>query len=249
MVTRRASAPLPSSPSQPSPDSYHHGALHAALIDAAEALLQEAGIEAFSLRECARRAGVSHAAPAHHFGDARGLLSACAAAGFDRLADAMAERSTTAGPDPLARLRGIGGAYVDFALRHRALFQLMFRRDRLDPAHPALQAAGRRTGNALREAIADLSALQGLPQAEHGARILLAWSVVHGYATLVLEDQCADLFGLSAAEPAAAARMGDELLQLLQGGIAQARVPPLMPSVMPPRPEPPRMTTRRAPRR
>lgn len=242
MVTRRASA------AAPPPDSYHHGALHAALIEAAEALLQEAGIEAFSLRECARRAGVSHAAPAHHFGDARGLLSACAAAGFDRLADAMAERAAAAGPDPQARLRAIGGAYVDFALRHRALFQLMFRRDRLDPAHPALQAAGRRTGDALREAIAALSAGQGLPQAEQGARILLAWSVVHGYATLVLEDQCAELFGLSAAEPAAAARMADELLQLLQGGIAQPRVPLPSPPPPPP-PAPPRRTSRRGPRR
>jgi AcrR family transcriptional regulator len=211
------------------PDSYHHGALRGALIEAAEALLQEGGVEAFSLRECARRAGVSHAAPAHHFGDARGLLSACAAAGFNRLADAMARDAATAGTEPQARLRAIGAAYVDFALRHRALFQLMFRRDRLDPTHAELQAAGRRTGDALRQAIDTLTASQRLPEAERGARILLAWSVVHGYATLVLEDQCADLFGLSAADPTAAAGMADELLQLLQTGVAQARAPAAAP--------------------
>ena len=218
MPHRRApAAPAPTS------DPYHHGALRAALIDAAEALLQEAGLDGFSLRECARRAGVSHAAPAHHFGDARGLLSACAAAGFNRLADDMDRQAAAAGADPQARLRAIGGAYVSFALHHRALFQLMFRRDRLDPAHADLQAAGRRTGDALRAAVDALMAAQRLPEAERGARILLAWSVVHGYATLVLEDQCADLFGLRATEPDAAGRMADELLQLLQAGIAQPR--------------------------
>ena len=82
------------------PDSYHHGALRAALIEAAEALLREDGIESFSLRECARRAGVSHAAPAHHFGDARGLLTACAAAGFNQLADAMERDAAAAGQGP-----------------------------------------------------------------------------------------------------------------------------------------------------
>jgi AcrR family transcriptional regulator len=215
------------------PDSYHHGALRAALIEAAEGLLQEGGVEAFSLRECARRAGVSHAAPAHHFGDARGLLSACAVAGFNRLAEAMEHDAAAAGNRPQDRLRAIGGAYVGFALRHRALFQLMFRRDRLDPAHAELQAAGRRTGDALRQAIDTLMASQGLPETERGARILLAWSVVHGYATLVLEDQCADLFGLSAADPAAAERMADELLQLLQAGVAQARTPAAAPPPQP----------------
>jgi AcrR family transcriptional regulator len=202
-------------------DTYHHGALHAALLEAAEAILREGGIEAFTLRECARRAGVSHAAPAHHFGDARGLLSACAAAGFERLADSMASYAARAGDDAVARLRAVGQAYVDFALRNRALFQLMFRRDRLDPQHEALTRAGKRTGDALRAAIADLMAARELPEAERGQRILLAWSTVHGYATLVLEDQCADLFGLDAQRFRASSRMGDELLRLLQTGLAE----------------------------
>ena len=145
----------------------------------------------------------------------------------------MERDAAAAGDHPQARLRAIGGAYVDFALRHRALFQLMFRRDRLDPAHAELQAAGRRTGDALRQAIDALMASQGLPATERGPRILLAWSVVHGYATLVLEDQCADLFGLSAADPAAAAGMADELLQLLQTGVAQARTPAAAPPSQP----------------
>lgn len=207
------------------PPAYHHGALRAALIEAAEALLRESGVDAFTLRECARRAGVSHAAPAHHFGDARGLLSACAAAGFGRLADAIQRNVDRAGDVAVDRLRAVGQAYVDFALRDRAVFQLMFRRDRLDPQHADLQRAGQRTGDALREAIADLMTARRLPAEETSRRILLAWSLVHGYATLVIEDQCLDLFGLDAAHPKPASRMGDELLRLVMTGLAEPARP------------------------
>lgn len=203
-------------------DSYHHGTLHAALIDAAEALLREHGLEAFTLRECARRAGVSHAAPAHHFGDARGLLSACAARGFERMADAMEQNVASAGTaDAVDRLRAVGQAYIEFALGQRALFQLMFRRDRLDPEHEALRAAGQRTGNLLRDAIDAVLAERRLPAEERGERILLAWSLVHGFATLVIEDQTRELFGFGSTERAeAAAAMGAVLLKRLMTGLA-----------------------------
>jgi len=215
MATRR----LPSST-----DNYHHGALREALVDAAEALIREQGLEAFTLRECARRAGVSHAAPAHHFGDARGLLTACAAAGLERLADTIdGYVSLAPADDATARLRAGGQAYIDFALANRALFQLMFRRDRLDPTDAVLRRAGKRLGDGLREAIAALMAERRLPAAELGRRILLAWSLMHGYVTLVLERQAIDLFGLDADEQAtAASEMGAELLRLLVAGLAQA---------------------------
>jgi AcrR family transcriptional regulator len=203
-------------------DSYHHGTLHAALIDAATALLRENGLEAFRLRECARRAGVSHAAPAHHFGDARGLLSACAARGFERLADSMEQHVARAGAvDAVGRLRAVGQAYIEFALAERALFQLMFRRDRLDPDHVELRAAGLRTGNLLRDAIDAVLAERRLPAEERGERILLAWSVVHGFATLVIEDQTRELFGFGSTEgPQAAAAMGAALLKRVMTGLA-----------------------------
>jgi len=202
------------------PDPYHHGALRAALLAAAEAILREGGIEAFTLRECARRAGVSHAAPAHHFGDARGLLSACAAAGFERLADTMLQYAVRAGSaDAVARLRAVGQAYIDFALRNRALFQLMFRRDRLDPQNDDLRRAGKRTGDVLRVAVGEMLQARGLPAEERGRRILLAWSLTHGFATLVLEEQCAGLYGLDVDHFRAASRMGDELLRLLESGL------------------------------
>jgi AcrR family transcriptional regulator len=215
MASRRRAA-------APEPPAYHHGDLRAALVVAAEAILREEGIEAFTLRECARRAGVSHAAPAHHFGDARGLLSACAASGFERLADAIEKSVARAGPqaDAVARLRAGSLAYIEFGLRHRALFQLMFRRDRLDPGDEELQRAGRRTGETLRLAIDALMAECGLPVEERPRRILLAWSLMHGYTTLVIEDQCADMFGLDAAHVPAATRMADELLRLAMTGLA-----------------------------
>lgn len=220
--TASPAAPPAVAPRRPSaePLPYHHGDLRRALIDATSDLLCEQGLEGFSLRAAARAAGVSHAAPAHHFGDARGLLTACAADGFERLADAMQARMDSAGQDARARAQALGAAYIDFALTHRALFQLMFRRDRLDPQDAALQAAGRRTGDALRQVYAALIAERGLPPAELGERILLAWSCAHGYATLVLEEQTAGLYGLGAGREEAASAMGAKLLQLLMGGLA-----------------------------
>ena len=106
---------------------YHHGDLRHALIEATESLLAERGPESFSLREVARRAGVSPAAPAHHFGDASGLLTAVAALGFDALAQALRAAETRGGRDPLKRLREQGVGYVEFATRHPARFRLMFR--------------------------------------------------------------------------------------------------------------------------
>ena len=103
---------------------YHHGALRAVLIEAAESVIAERGVDRFSLREVARRAGVSPAAPAHHFGDSRGLLTAVAAEAFRRFGDALAESD----PGGLRerRIRAQGLAYVRFALAERAKFDTRF---------------------------------------------------------------------------------------------------------------------------
>jgi AcrR family transcriptional regulator len=121
---------------------YHHGDLRAALLAAAEAELTEKGIEAFSLRSVAKRAGVSHAAPAHHFGDARGLLTALAVAGFRRFLATQHRRESVADPTPRAQLVAAGLGYVDFALAYPALFRLIFSSDRPDFTDPALCQAG-----------------------------------------------------------------------------------------------------------
>ena len=95
--------------------TYHHGALRAALLQASEAILDRDGIAALTLRATAREAGVSHAAPTHHFGDLGGLLSELAASGFIRFREAMQAGVAAAGPEPGARLLALGRAYVGFA--------------------------------------------------------------------------------------------------------------------------------------
>src|SRR5258708_31810533 len=105
---------------------YHHGRLRAELLAEAERTLREQGIEALSLRDLARQAGVSHAAPRRHFADRQALLDALAEAGFTRLGDEVRAAIDDAGEDYEARLRAAVTAYVRFATRDAALVDLMF---------------------------------------------------------------------------------------------------------------------------
>ena len=199
--------------------AYHHGALREALLQAAEQVLEVEGLESFTLRECARRAGVSHGAPAHHFGDAGGLLSELAATGFDRLTALMLKYRAAADPAPLLQLRAAGLAYIDFAVAHRALFQLMFRSDRIDAKSPRLQEAGGRAFETFAEA---LRSAAPVPDDEQAPRLLLAWSVVHGFATLLLEGRL-DRFTAGVSREQYAREMGRQILSLMDTSIgAQA---------------------------
>ena len=171
---------------------YHHGDLAAALVAAAAELVAERGVEGFTLREAARRAGVSHAAPAHHFGDARGLLTELAAAGFERL---TAEQAAAAAAEssPAQRVNAIGAAYVHFAISNPALFRLMFHSKLIDRASERFRVSGRAAFGVFLEAF---SAARGhkapaLTPAEAGRDplVLRQWAVVHGLATLSIEGQ------------------------------------------------------------
>lgn len=193
---------------------YHHGTLREALLSAAEALLLERGLEAFSLRECARRAGVSHGAPAHHFGDARGLLTAFATAGFERMELRMQRYALEADDSPEQRLAAVGRAYVDFALDHPAHFRLMFRSDRLDADDPALKRASAATAQALAWSLSAALEHRGVDIHTLQERCLLAWSAVHGLAMLVLD---ADLsaFGVTHDKEGSARTVAAGLLNRL----------------------------------
>lgn len=207
--------------------SYHHGDLRQALLDAAQSLLEERGLEGFTLRECARRAGVSHAAPAHHFGDAAGLLTAFATSGFQRLSAMMQAYREQAPAEPAAQLRAVGRAYIDFAISHRAQFQLMFRYDRLAPGDAGLKQAGDEAAGHLSATLAGALAARGADrQGQHfERRLLLAWSAVHGFATLLLEGRLDGWRGRQ-APPAFASRVGDEVLAVLEVALlAPAAVP------------------------
>ena len=166
---------------------HHHGALRRALLDAvAELVLEGGGPEAVSLRECARRAGVSHSAAAPHFGDKRGLLTAFAAEGFERLRVAM-EAGVAAEPDssPGTRLAATGRGYLAFAAANPGHFRIMFRTDLLDTEDPALRTAGEASFAPLLRAMQALH--PGVPDAALRDRLALAWSAVHGFATLRAE--------------------------------------------------------------
>jgi AcrR family transcriptional regulator len=179
-------------PASRRPRAYHHGDLRNALLAAAEAIVERAGIPALTLRAVARAAGVSHAAPAHHFGDLVGLLSELAAVGYTRLAARFDAAMAAAGAAPDRRLRAMGRAYVGFARTHPGLFQLMFRAERLDAARPALRAATEAAAEALRAAIAarpgpSAPALQAVAQAA------ALWSLVHGFSVLLIDGRMRSL--------------------------------------------------------
>ena len=170
-------------------DGYHHGALRAALIEASEAVLAERGVEGFSLREVARRSGVSPAAPAHHFGDANGLLTAVATAAFDGLTAALVAGDKRGGDDAVACLREQGVGYVGFALRYPGRFGLMFRCGM--PKDDALLLSAHAAFGALEMGVRKLYGVAPpTPLAPTQWNALLSiWSVVHGFAHLALAGQ------------------------------------------------------------
>jgi AcrR family transcriptional regulator len=171
---------------------YHHGDLAAALVAAAEETLAERGVEGFSLREAARRAGVSHAAPAHHFGDARGLLTAVAAEGFARLTN-FERAAAAAAKTPIDRLIAIGLSYIKFALTHPALFRLMFHSSDIDRGSELIRGPGRASFDVMQDALATARGREsaGLipPEAARDPLVLRQWAVVHGLATLAVEGR------------------------------------------------------------
>lgn len=179
---------------------YHHGDLRRSLLEAAEAELAENGVEGFTLRGCAKRAGVSHAAPAHHFGDVNGLLTALAGVGFRRFLTAQQARQDRAGADPKDRHAAAGLAYVEFALAYPELFRLMFSSRRADFSDAEL---GEAAGAAFDNLAGNVARINGTdPRAdEAGMRdVMASWAMVHGLATLLLDRHLKPLTAMPPAE-------------------------------------------------
>ncbi len=158
------------------PDTYHHGDLRRELIAQAANLLGERGIDSFSLREVARRAGVSHAAPTHHFGDTRGLLTAVAADGFDLLASSLEACGTD--------FADAAEAYLRFALEYPGRYRAMFGAGIRDDADPALRAARARATTALRSGAATTIPGATPHDPSVSTRAMAAFAFVHGFADL-----------------------------------------------------------------
>jgi AcrR family transcriptional regulator len=173
---------------------YHHGALRDALLKAAEAVLERDGLQGLTLRAVAREAGVSHAAPTHHFGDLTGLISELAAIGFRNFNAAMAAAPSAQEWPRNAQARVM--AYVAYAQAHPGMYGLMFRTERLDMTRPALR-------DAANASFAGLAGAIGASRHEHiseaalslgqGAAIARAWSLVHGFTMLLLDDRLTDV--------------------------------------------------------
>jgi AcrR family transcriptional regulator len=177
---------MPASPDRP----YHHGDLRRALLRAAVASIEQTGPAAMSLREVARRAGVSHAAAAYHFGDKAGLLTAVAAEGYTILTGELQQAW-----DTWQAYLEVGVAYVRFAVSHRAHFEVMYRPELYRADDPEV-AAARAAAGVLLYGSPD-------PDAEQIAAGTAAWSLVHGLATLWLNG---NLPGQLGPDPEAAAR-------------------------------------------
>ncbi len=174
---------------------YHHGALRDALLGAAERVLEREGLAGLTLRAVAREAGVSHAAPTHHFGDLTGLVSELAAIGFRQFNAAMVaanDAATTTTDRGMARAK----AYVAYALAHPGMYGLMFRTERLDMSRPSLHEAANASFAGLAGAIGAQRQEQISERAlslDQAAAIARAWSLVHGFTMLLLDGRLSDI--------------------------------------------------------
>ncbi len=170
---------------------YHHGDLRNALIRSALAILERSGLDALTLRAIAADVGVSHAAPAHHFGTLKKLRNALAAIGYERFAEAMREHRAKASPDPVAQMRAASDGYLAFALANPALFRLMFSADLLDWSDQDLKAPARLARRQLEEICAPAAKRLGMAPGTAARLALerLVWSDIHGRAHLVIDRQ------------------------------------------------------------
>jgi AcrR family transcriptional regulator len=163
---------------------FHHGNLRTELLDRAEEVLRESGIDALSLRELARHAGVSHGAPRSHFIDRNALLDALAERGFLRLVDGIDRAAASAGDDYALVLRATGSAFVDFAVRDAALLELMFAAKVDDPS-PAVHAAAGRLFGVMSGIVAEGVRSGRLVQHDVERMTLLLSATVQGISALI----------------------------------------------------------------
>jgi AcrR family transcriptional regulator len=176
--------------------THFDGDLRRKLLDAAIVTIDVEGVDQLSLRAVARRVGVSHAAPAHHFGDKAGLLTAIAVEGFERLAGALStgdcetRLSGVGGPDapldadPVGQLGSLARAYLSFASQFPAHFEVMFRPALVRPDVPELIAAGDVAFDLLRSHVARAQQAGWLPDESTDALTIAAWAMAHGLSVL-----------------------------------------------------------------
>ncbi len=183
---------------------YHHGQLRQALLDAALQLITERGIDSLTLREVARQAGVSHAAPYHHFADKSALIEAVVVESFHAFATVLRESTIPSG-NALDNLIALGKAYVCFAGEHSASFRLMYRPELRQPSlpqeqeHPGMPSvideAALEAYQVLAERIRACQEAGFIPVGSLTPLTLTAWSTVHGVAVLLLDGSLGSFLG------------------------------------------------------
>lgn len=164
---------------------HHHGNLRAALIDAGLELLQAGGLENLSMRKLAIKAGVSHAAPAHHFPNKAALHSALMTAGYKMFTASMRSEVDLAINDPRERILAAGRGYLTFAQENKGLFNLMFGGTPRDQDDRELNHASEEAYEVLREICAPIVKGEGGSEANE----LMIWSLINGLARLVLHSK------------------------------------------------------------
>ena len=172
--------------------AYHHGDLPAALLAAVESVVRDRGVSGVSLRDVARRAGVSHGAPAHHFGSKAGLLTAFATAGYHLLAESVIkEVAASDAVGGAAELAATGRGYVRFAVGHPAHFEVMFRLDALNPGDAGFAAASEAAYGLLTATVGRCGAEGRLHGRSAEVVAVSAWSLVHGLSALWISGRLA----------------------------------------------------------
>lgn len=175
-------------PIQHKKDAYHHGDLRRALIDAAAKLAAKNGVAGVTIRKVVGITGVSHAAPYHYFPSREALLAAVAEEGFSRFDAAQEEAIRSAGPNPRDQLRALGISYVRFAISNPYYFRVMFRPEfRKLEGYPALAVLSSRIFDRLINTVHASMARSGVPDSDPVLPSILAWSAVHGLASLWLD--------------------------------------------------------------
>ena len=197
---------------------YHHGDLRPVLLDAVREIVREQGVGFVSIREVARRARVSHGAPAHHFGSKSGLLTAFAVQGYERLAalttQCLASAGATEPPDVLAVM---GQAYVRFAVENPEQFGIMYPGDALNRMDPSYRRATDGCYGPLMEVIRRAEA-EGYLAADVETVAAAAWSLVHGLASLWLSGLMQQRIAATDAHA-----LAESVTRLFVGGVMRAR--------------------------
>jgi AcrR family transcriptional regulator len=199
---------------------YHHGNLRLALLREAGAILRSEGSAALSLREVARRAGVSPAAPYAHFADKGELLAALAEEGFRDLVTAMRRGFREAPADPLRRLKAMTGAYVRFAVEHPARFAIMFGPERPPiEQHAGLHEAAHDASGVMVTAIVDCQQSGAIVAGDAMALAVFGWTVIHGLSVLLIAGLM-PAAGPSHPGRGEVARLADAVMERAIAGLA-----------------------------